>query len=148
MMFLVNTCPSKDSSSRFSMNHTPQLPIHAHVHFVIIFKFLISHQLLFLSSYKTWKDQISDIGAGCVNKTYHDLSIRRNGCSALVRMPTKECHTTKNTNTSQERNNFSVDMEEESSDMDKFKYVWCMIKLRQYLHQTIMQFFQSVMKGI
>ena len=36
-----------------------------------------------------------------------------------VRMPTKECHTTKNTNTSQERNNFSVDMEEESSDMDK-----------------------------
>ena len=34
-------------------------------------------------------------------------------------MPTKECHTTKNTNTSQERNNFSVDMEEESSDMDK-----------------------------
>ena len=30
-------------------------------------------------------------------------------------MPTKECHTTKNTNTSQERNNFSVDMEEESS---------------------------------
>ena len=27
-------------------------------------------------------------------------------------MPTKECHTTKNTNTSQERNNFSVDMEE------------------------------------
>ena len=75
MIFLVNTCPSKDSSSRFSMNHTPQLPIHAHVHFVIIFKFLISHQLLFLPSYKTWKDQISDIDAGCVNKTYHDLSI-------------------------------------------------------------------------
>ena len=100
--------------------------IHAHVHFVIIFKFLISHQLLFLSSYKTWKDQISDIGAGCVNKTYHDLSIRRNGCSALVRMPADKgmSYDTKNTNTSQERNNFSVDMEEESSDMDKFKYVW------------------------
>ena len=75
MIFLVNTCPSKDSSSRFSMNHTPQLPIHAHVHFVIIFKFLISHQLLFLPSNKTWKDQISDIDAGYVNKTYHDLSI-------------------------------------------------------------------------
>ena len=146
MIFLVNTYPSKDSSSRFSMNHTPQLLIHAHVHFVIIqFTFLISctsafnhfsihrgishspffyicslclkiiifiayiHQnlvnvsnykhnnfqemlesfkhlnekfhgemrsgFLFLPSYKTWKDQISDIDAGCVNKTYHDLSI-------------------------------------------------------------------------
>ena len=106
------------------MNHTPQLPIHAHVHFVIIFKFLISHQLLFLPSYKIWKDQISDIDAGCVNKTYHDLSIT-GICDEMdvplwsECMPTKECHTTKNTNTSQERNNFSVDMEEESSDMDK-----------------------------
>ena len=45
--------------------------------------------------------------------------MRQNGCSALVRMPTKEFDTTKNSNTSQERNNFSVDTEEESSDMDK-----------------------------
>ena len=46
-------------------------------------------------------------------------ALRRNGCSALVRMPTKGSHTTKNyTDSSQERNNFSVDMEEESSDMD------------------------------
>ena len=43
------------------------------MHFVIIFKFLISHKLLFLPP--TWKDQISDTDAGCVNKTYHDLSI-------------------------------------------------------------------------
>ena len=106
------------------MNHTPQLPIHAHVHFVIIFEFLISHQLFFLPSYNTWKDQISDTGAGCVNKTYPNLSIT-GICDEMdvplwsVRMPTKECHTTKNTNMSQERNNFSVDMEEESSDMDK-----------------------------
>ena len=35
-------------------------------------------------------------------------------------MQTKECHTTKNTNTCtlQERSNLSVDTEEESSDMD------------------------------
>ena len=31
--------------------------------------------VFFLPSYKTWKDQISDIDAGCVNKTYHDLCI-------------------------------------------------------------------------
>ena len=35
----------------------------------------ISGHVLFLPSYKTWKDQISDIDAGCVNKTYHDLGI-------------------------------------------------------------------------
>ena len=105
------------------MNHTPQLPIHAHVHFVIIFKFLISHQLLFLPSYNTWKDQISDTGAGCVNKTYSNLSIT--GICDEMDVPLwSECRQRnvirqKNTNTSQERNNFSVDMEEESSDMDK-----------------------------
>ena len=59
-----------------------------------------------------------------LSRSVYYRHMRRNGCSALVRMPTKECHTTKNTNTSQERNNFSVDMEEESSDIDKFKYVW------------------------
>ena len=59
-----------------------------------------------------------------LSRSVYYRHMRRNGCSALVRMPTKECHTTKNTNISQERNNFSVDMEEESSDMDKFKYVW------------------------
>ena len=52
------------------MNHTPQLPIYAHVHFVIIF-----NNFTLVPSYKIWKDQISDIDAGCVNKTYHDLSI-------------------------------------------------------------------------
>ena len=101
------------------MNHTPQLPIHAHVHFVIIFKFLISHQLLFLPSYKTWKDQISDIDAGCVNKTYHDLSIT--GICDEMDVPLwSECRK-RNVirQRTQDRNNFSVDMEEESSDMDK-----------------------------
>ena len=33
------------------------------------FSHLISHQLLFLPSYKTCKGQISDTDAGCVNKT-------------------------------------------------------------------------------
>ena len=93
------------------MNHTPQL----HVHFVIIFKFLISHQLLFLPYTKHGRAKY-----------------------------TKK-NTTKNTNTSQERNNFSVDMEEESSDMIN---IYMVTKLMQYFHQTIMQFFQSVMKGI
>ena len=56
-------------------NESYSAAAHAHVHFVMIIKFLISHQLLFLPSYKTWKGQISDTDAGCVNKTYHDLSI-------------------------------------------------------------------------
>ena len=100
------------------MNHTPQLPIHAHVHFVIIFKFLISHQLLFLPSYKTWKDQINDTDAGCGN---NDLYMRRYGCSALGGQNADKgmSYDKEYYNTSQERNNFSVDMEEESSDMDK-----------------------------
>ncbi|KAL5496454.1 hypothetical protein EMCRGX_G012738 [Ephydatia muelleri] len=55
--------------------------------------------------------------------------MRRNGCPALVRMQTKECHTTKGTNTrtSQETSNLSVDMEEESSDMDNVndRYTLC-----------------------
>ena len=44
-------------------------------------------------------------------------------------MQTKECHTTKGTNTrtSQETSNLSVDMEEESSDMDNVndRYTLC-----------------------
>ena len=105
------------------MNRTPQLPIHAHVHFVIIFKFLISHQLLFLPSYKTWKDQKSDIDAGCVNKTYHDLSIT-GICDEMDVPLLSECRQRNVIRQRilirpQERNNFSVDMEEESSDMDK-----------------------------
>ena len=56
-------------------NESYSAAAHAHMHFVIIFKFRISNQLLFLPLYKTWKGQISNTDAGCVNKTYHDLSI-------------------------------------------------------------------------
>ena len=44
---------------------------------------------------------------------------------AIDEFTNNQCHTTKNTNTSQERNNFSVDMEEVSSDMDKvYTCIW------------------------
>ena len=33
-----------------------------------------------------------------LSRSVYYRHMRRNGCSALVRMPTKECHTTKNTN--------------------------------------------------
>ena len=75
MIFLVNTCPKRLEQSIFNESYsTAAHPCaRAFRHNCQISNF--SHQLLFLPSYKTWKDQISDIDAGCVNKTYHDLSI-------------------------------------------------------------------------
>ena len=64
-----------------------------------------------------------------LSRSVYYRHMRRNGCPALVRMQTKECHTTKGTNTrtSQETSNLSVDMEEESSDMDNVndRYTLC-----------------------
>ena len=120
---LVNTCtcPSKDSSSRFSMNHTPRSCPCARAfrhnfqisNFTSAFIFTLVQNMEGPNKrYRCWMCQQD------LSQSVYYRHMRRNGCSALVRMPTKECHTTKNTNTSQERNNFSVDMEEESSNMD------------------------------
>ena len=114
----LSICHQKTRAVDFQLIILHSCPC-AHAFRYLIFTFWISNQLLFLPSHKTWKSQISDADAGSVNQTYHDLSMRQNGCSTLVRMPTKECHTTKNTNMSLEWNNFSIDMEEESSDMQK-----------------------------